>query len=198
MPSGTRLTPIALVVLSLLHEEPMHPYEMHQTLRIRHTDRVVKLKAGTLYHTVERLARHGLIASTETVRTGRRPERTVYEITDAGRDVFAEQTIQMLGSPAEEYPEYPLALTLANDVPLEVVIVELERRSGELERGIAADDHSIERLERMDLPRAYWLDVRYQHAMRKAELEWTKALLDDLRGGRVTWPNDPAEKTSIK
>jgi DNA-binding PadR family transcriptional regulator len=198
MPSGARLTPTALVVLALLHEEPMHPYEMHQTLRIRHTDRVVKLKAGTLYHTVERLARHGLIATTETTRAGRRPERTVYEITDAGREVFAEQTIQMLGSPAEEYPEYPLALTLANDVPLEIAIAELERRCGELRRANELDEMGIERLERMDLPRAYWLDVTYQLAMRKAELAWTEGLLSDLRDGRLPWPNDAADKTAIK
>lgn len=198
MPAGTRLTPTALVVLALLHEEPMHPYEMHQTLRIRHTDRVVKLKAGTLYHTVERLARHGLIATTETTRAGRRPERTVYEITDAGRDVFAEQTLQMLGSPAEEYPEYPLALTLANDIPVETVITELERRCGELRRANELDELGIGRLERMDLPRAYWLDVVYQQTMRKAELAWTEALLEDLRNGRLTWPKDATEKTSIK
>ncbi|GAB3400006.1 PadR family transcriptional regulator [Flindersiella endophytica] len=196
--AGTRLTPIALVVLSLLHEEPMHPYEMHQTLRIRHTDRVVKLKAGTLYHTVERLARQGLIAPTETSRTGRRPERTVYTITDVGRDLFTEQTLTMLSSPADEFPEYPLALTLANDVPVETVIIELERRCGELRRANELDDLSVGRLERMDLPRAYWLDVVYQQAMRKAELAWTEALLDDLRSERLTWPNDPIDKTSVK
>lgn len=198
MPGSIRMTPIALVVLSLLHEEPMHPYEMHQTLRVRHTDRVVKLKAGTLYHTVERLARHGLIASTETTRSGRRPERTVYEITAAGRQTFTEQTIQMLGSPAEEYPEYPLALTLANDIPVEVAIAELDRRCRELERSFALDELNVERLERMDLPRAYWLDVTYQQAMRKAELAWTQELLDDLRNGRLTWPVDATAKASIK
>jgi DNA-binding PadR family transcriptional regulator len=197
MPAGTRLTPIALVVLALLHEEPMHPYEMHQTLRIRHTDRVVKLKAGTLYHTVERLARQGLIASTETSRTGRRPERTVYAITDAGRDLFTEQTISMLGNPAEEYPEYPLALTLANDVPIETVIGELERRCGELRRSVELDDLGIGRLERLDLPRAYWLDVVYQQAIRMAELAWTEHLLDVLRSGRLTCPGSPS-KTAIK
>jgi DNA-binding PadR family transcriptional regulator len=198
MSAGIRMTPIALVVLSLLHEQPMHPYEMHQTLRVRHTDRVIKLKAGTLYHTVERLARHGLIGSTETTRSGRRPERTVYEITDAGREAFTEQTIQMLGIPAEEYPEYPLALTLANDIPIETAIEELDRRCRELERGLALDELSVERLERIDLPRAYWLDVTYQQAMRKAELAWTQALLDDLRNGRLTWPVDATAKTSIK
>jgi DNA-binding PadR family transcriptional regulator len=198
MSAGTRLTPIALVVLALLLEEPMHPYEMHQTLRIRHTDRVVKLKAGTLYHTVERLARQGLIAPTETSRAGRRPERTIYEITDAGRELFTEQTIAMLGSPAEEYPEYPLALTLANDVPVEVVIAELDRRCVELRRSIELDNLGIERLERLELPRAYWLDVVYEQAMRKAELAWTEQLLDELRSGRLAWPNDPVTKTSVK
>ena len=78
------LTPLALAILRLLHERPMHPYEMHQLVRDRGTDFVIKVRAGSLYHAVERLAMLGLIAPVETGRDGRRPERTVYAITDAG------------------------------------------------------------------------------------------------------------------
>src|SRR5437868_2840544 len=40
------LTPLAITVLALLNERPMHPYEMHQLLLARRVDRVVKVRPG--------------------------------------------------------------------------------------------------------------------------------------------------------
>src|SRR5512142_2898145 len=82
------LTPLALTVLRLLQERDMHPYEMQQVIRDRCIDHVVKVRAGSLYHTIERLHRSGLIQPMETGREGRRPERTVYAITEPGRDEY--------------------------------------------------------------------------------------------------------------
>src|SRR3954454_13480761 len=81
-PMSRPLTPLALAVLSLLNTEPMHPYEMRQRIRDYGIDHAVKVAPGSLYHTVERLAGQGLIEPVETTREGRRPERTVYAITE--------------------------------------------------------------------------------------------------------------------
>ena len=106
------LTPLALAILRLLHERPMHPYEMHQLVRDRGTDFVIKVRAGSLYHAVERLATLSLIAPVETGRDGRRPERTVYAITDAGRDEFMDNLRDLVRSPAEEFPVFAAALEM--------------------------------------------------------------------------------------
>ena len=82
--------PLALAVLACLSERPMHPYEISTTLRGRGKEHSVKLNYGSLYSVVEPLQRHGLISSRETTREGRRPERTVYEITAAGVDEFED------------------------------------------------------------------------------------------------------------
>src|SRR5205814_7427200 len=79
-------TPLALAVMNLLMERPMHPYEMKSTMKERGHDQVIRLKGGSIYDTVERLEAGGFIKSQETSREGRRPERTVYSITEAGRD----------------------------------------------------------------------------------------------------------------
>ena len=63
----------------------MHPYEMAATMRERGKEQNMKIKWGSLYTVVQNLEKHGFIAATETSRQGRRPERTVYAITDAGR-----------------------------------------------------------------------------------------------------------------
>lgn len=186
----TRLTPLALAVLSLLHERPMHPYEMRQVMMHRRTDRVVKLRAGTLYHAVERLAGQGFIEPTETGRKGRRPERTIYALREAGRAVFVTQAADMLASPADEYPEYPLALELANDLPAEIVIDALANRIKEIENQLALDDTQIELVTTAGLARQYWLDLSYTRMVRQTELDWTKKLLDEVRNGRIDWEID--------
>ena len=73
-----------LTVLCLLREGPRHPYEMQRLIRERHKDDFLQLKPGSLYHAIERLAKAGLIEEMETSREGRRPERTVYRLTECG------------------------------------------------------------------------------------------------------------------
>jgi DNA-binding PadR family transcriptional regulator len=184
------VTPLGLAVLELLHSGPMHPYEMHQTMRTRHTDRIVKLKAGSLYHAVERLERVGLVEIAETSRTGRRPERTVYAITGAGRKAFAEQVADLLAAPEEEFPAYALAVGLSPTLDRATVLSELGRREDELTQQVATDRAAVERLQRMELPARYWLDVRLTLAMREAELAWTSELIGQIESGRLDWPTE--------
>ncbi|WP_448631480.1 PadR family transcriptional regulator [Cellulomonas soli] len=98
------LSAVAVLALALLHEHPMHPYQVHQVLTRRGDTRLVRVSPGSVYHAVERLARDGLARPVGTDRDGRRPERTTYEITDAGRDAFADRVRGLLG---EEHPSYP-------------------------------------------------------------------------------------------
>ncbi|WP_375488990.1 PadR family transcriptional regulator [uncultured Mycobacterium sp.] len=71
-----RLTPLGVAVLALLRDRPMHGYQMFQTLVDRQADRIVKVRPGSLYHVVDRLAEEKLIrgrrrAGTEIGRSGR-------------------------------------------------------------------------------------------------------------------------------
>src|SRR5437868_14066527 len=83
-------TPLALAVMNLLIEQPMHPYEMKSKMKGRGHDQVIKLTGGSIYGTVERLEEGGFIQAQETSRGGRRPERTAYAKTEAGRAEIKE------------------------------------------------------------------------------------------------------------
>ena len=48
--------PLALAVLALLFERPMHPYEMAATLKHRHKHESIKLRYGSLYTVIELLS----------------------------------------------------------------------------------------------------------------------------------------------
>jgi DNA-binding PadR family transcriptional regulator len=78
--------PLALAVLALLFERPMHPYEMAATLKQRHKQDSIKLRYGSLYSVIDLLVARSLIQAKETSRDGRRPERTVYGLTTPGYD----------------------------------------------------------------------------------------------------------------
>src|ERR1700682_6579753 len=96
-------TPLALAVMNLLMERPMHPYEMKSKIKERGHDQVIRLKGGSIYDTVERLEEGGFIQAQETSREGRRPERTVYAITETGRGEITGWLLEGLGHAGKEY-----------------------------------------------------------------------------------------------
>ena len=181
------LTPLAAVALGLLTARPMHPYEMYQTMLHRREDRLVKVRPGSLYHTVERLARDGHAAVRGTDREGNRPERTTYEITDAGRAALSDRLVENLSTPAEEYPEFPLALSgagnLASGQFADLLRARLpylrEHRDAIVEGGRAA--------RAKDVAERYLLDISYQRAMLDAEITWIEDLLRQVESGRLAW-----------
>ena len=98
MPKISRLSnPLALAVLALLFERPMHPYEMAATLKHRHKHESIKLRYGSLYTVIDLLVARGLITSKETSRGGKRPERTIYLLTQAGHDLLQDWMRELLG-----------------------------------------------------------------------------------------------------
>src|ERR1700730_7479801 len=98
-------TPLALAVMTLLMERPMHPYEMKSKMKERGHDQVIRLKGGSIYDTVERLEEGGFITSQAPTREGRRPERTVYAVTENGRDEITAWLCVCAAQPVDEYPQ---------------------------------------------------------------------------------------------
>jgi DNA-binding PadR family transcriptional regulator len=191
-------TPLGLATLALLVERPMHPYEMYQTLVQRHQDRVVKLRRGSLYHSVYWLADRGMVRSTSTEREGNRPERTIYEITEAGREELTQRVAGMLATPVNEYPEFPLAIGEAHNLPLNTVIDLLTGRLVLLKAQLADSDEAVRELEKRQVERRYWLDGSYTRAIQAAEVSWLQQLLADLRSNDIRWPDNgqPTHTTS--
>ncbi|MEN3304912.1 MAG: hypothetical protein V7603_1114 [Micromonosporaceae bacterium] len=187
------LTPLALVVLRLLHERAMHPYEMQQLIRDRAVDRVVKVRAGSLYHTVERLRQLGLIEHVETGREGRRPERTVYAITDLGRDGYTSNLRELVREPHEEFPVFAAAVEMLYTLDRDEVLRLLQHRGTALEATVAAGEQVTTSLTKRGLPRLATIEVEFCQAMRRAELAWVRQLIDEIRSGALPWTTEIEE-----
>jgi DNA-binding PadR family transcriptional regulator len=190
------LTPLALVILELLAERAMHPYEMQQLIRERHTDQVVKVRAGSLYHTVERLHRAGLIEAAQTGREGRRPERTVYRITEAGRDQFHADLRELVRTPEPEYPLFGVAMEMLGALPAQDAKDLLRRRTVALEARLAGGEQTLAALAKGGLPRHYTIEIEYLLAMCRAELTWVRHLVDEIGTDDLPWPDQVPAKRS--
>ena len=185
-----RYSPLALAVLALLYEAPMHPYRMQQLIKQRGKDQVINVRQrASLYQTIERLLRDGLIAVQETTRAERRPERTVYALTDVGREAVCAWLRTMLATPAREFPAFPAALAYLPLLTPDDVRRQLEQRLRALEGEQTLLDAEVQSVAGV-LPRLFLLETEYLQAVRSAELEWVRAVVADLRAGRLTWSEE--------
>jgi DNA-binding PadR family transcriptional regulator len=177
--------PLALAVLACLHERPMHPYEMASTMRERGKEQSIKLNYGSLYTVVDSLAASGLIEAVEARREGRRPERTVYRLTEAGRARLDSWMSDLLAEPVKEYPQFEAALSLMPVLHPDTVLGLLRTRIRLLQKEIAQARIMLDAAHDARLPRLLLIEGEYHVAMRKAELSWVQDLAGELEAGTL-------------
>jgi DNA-binding PadR family transcriptional regulator len=183
----TRRSALALAVLALLHEEPMHPYRMQQLIKQRHKEAVVNVRLrSSLYQTITRLERDGLIAVHETEKADNRPERTIYRLTMDGATTARHWLREMLAHPVNEYPAFPAALSFLPLLPPHEALALLTTRAEALVTEIADIDHKLATVAPW-LPRLFTLEVDYQRTMMETERQWLQTVLAELRSGDLHW-----------
>jgi DNA-binding PadR family transcriptional regulator len=161
----------------------MHPYEVAQTLRRRAKEDSVKLNYGSLYAVVEVLERRGFIKAAGTVREGRRPERTVYQITDDGAREMDDWLTELIGVPAKEYPAFLAGLSFIAALGPDDALDALRSRAEALAVKRAAIQGARTAAVRAGLPRLFALESEYEEQQLTAELKFVNGLIHDIDGG---------------
>jgi DNA-binding PadR family transcriptional regulator len=177
--------PLALAVLACLTEHPMHPYEMATTMRERGKDQSIKLNYGALYTVVEALQQHELIVAQETERSGRRPERTVYRLTDAGRMELINWVSELISTPVKEYTRFEAGLSLIPVLPPEDAAALLAQRCERLEIEISQGRSLLQLVAQRGVRRLNLIEGEYLLAMHEAELAWTRQFAEAVRSGTL-------------
>ncbi len=183
-----KFSPLALAVLAMLTEAPMHAYRIQQLIRLRGKDDVINVRQrNSLYQTLERLLRERLVSVHDTERDGMFPERTVYAVTESGRNTARAWLRDQLAQPAREFPAFPVALSV-----LPLLSVDDARR--QLEARIVALEDELERLEAarnaalaLQIPRLFLLESELMQATVEAELGWVRSVVGHLKVGALTW-----------
>jgi DNA-binding PadR family transcriptional regulator len=186
MKKPVKRSAIALAILTMLYEEPMHPYRMQQLIKERGKDEVINVtQRASLYQTINRLEREELIRARSVSRDENRPERTVYELTDAGRETMVEWMHQILSTPSPEFPEFPAALSVLAVLTPKDARQQLERRVSALEVELKRLDEGLAKAS--FLPRVFLIEMELIRANCATELKWVRSVVEDLRSGQLTW-----------
>ncbi|WP_235560703.1 PadR family transcriptional regulator [Microbacterium sp. Leaf320] len=181
-----RLTPMAVMILALLREGDMHPYEMVRLMRARRDERLLSITNGTLYHTVGRLQRAGLIDEVGSDRDGNRPERTTYSLTDAGRDAlitWLRRELSIIDRPTE----FRIALAEAHNLESADVIEALRLRRAALDEGHVSHRDGLVIARRTGVPEQVLVEFERQEVLLDAELRWLDSLIDRLEAEEFPW-----------
>lgn len=195
-----RSNPLALAVLGCLLERPMHPYEMASTMRQRAKHESIKLNYGSLYTVVESLHRWGLVEPRETVRDGRRPERTIYAITADGQRKFVDWLAELLRTPVKEFTQFEAGLSYLAGLPPAEVAQLLGERSFQLEGQIRTMRAMLQLASERAIPRLFYVEVEYKIVLLAAERDWVTSLAREIEDGSIEgysfWlaQHEPAEQ----
>jgi len=173
--------PLALAVLVLLYERPMHPYEMAATLRERRKEESIKLRYGSLYTVIELLVKAGFITEKKTMRQGNRPERTVYAISKAGEAEMRSWLRELLSTPSKEYPQFEAGLSLLPALPPDEVTDVLETRMEFLKKDIEQIKAGLQQAKDMQLPALFSIESEYRLAGLETELGFVGNLITRIR-----------------
>jgi DNA-binding PadR family transcriptional regulator len=197
------LSSIALIVLGLLDQGPLHPYEILRIMRKHRDDLRVPVSVGSIYHAVERLEREGYVVPLATAREGARPERTTYEVTDAGRAEHRRRTRDLLRTVQPEYPAFDVGLGQADSLEAADVVALLRERLEILEDEHAAYDAALRSVVERGVPRRFLLDAFYELHQRAAQIAWIERTVAEIESGELDWttphiPTDDATSTPDK
>ncbi|MGJ0390437.1 PadR family transcriptional regulator [Microbacterium sp. CGR1] len=189
-----RLTPMGVMVLALLREGDMHPYEMVRLMRSRRDERLLTITNGTLYHTVGRLQREGLIDEVGIDREGNRPERTTYTLTDAGTEALVDwlrRELSVIDRPAE----FRIALSEAHNLERADVIECLGARRVALDEAHVMHRDGLVGARAKAVPEQVLVEFERQEVLLEAELRWLDSLIDRLDAEEFPWGPTAFENT---
>lgn len=174
---------LALALLALLTPgEAMHPYQMATVLRRTGKAEDMDVRTGSLYTVVRNLERHGFIEAAGTQQAGRRPQRTLYTITDQGRDELTDWLRDLVATPAHGYSKFEAALSALGALHPEEATALLAERLRALDEDVAERRSALE-AHRREVARLFLVESEYALAMRESEAAWVRALLTELEQG---------------
>ena len=177
-------------MLCLLQAGPLHPYGMQRLIKAWGKDEVVNIgQRANLYKTIKRLHEAGLIAVRQTERAQQYPERTVYELTEEGRQTAHRWLVGMLATPRNEYPEFPAALSFALGLDPGELADLLAQRLATVQARLSELDAQLEEA-RPTAPRIVLIESEYSRAVVSAEVDWLNSVIDDLKSGKLSWDHE--------
>jgi DNA-binding PadR family transcriptional regulator len=180
---------IELAVLGLLHEGPMHGYELRKRLNLMlGWGRL--LSYGSLYPALKKMLRGNLIAETGDAAVPSRRQRITYQLTDAGRAEF-ERLMSEVGPSAWEDDNFDIRFRFFSSTDMEIRLRVLEGRRSRLQERLDRVQRELAMTQK-EVDR-YAAELQ-RHGVESVEREvrWLSELINAERGAGATPPTPQA------
>jgi DNA-binding PadR family transcriptional regulator len=172
-----------LVILGLLRDKPLYGYELKHIIE-EHMGDWTNIAFGSIYFALGKLADEGFIEKVATEQEGKRPSRSVYQITAAGREEFLRLLRQVWREMERHYYTLDIGLAFMEALPVEEVKGYLRDRVSQLEGIIQhVTAHRAEVLADAYVSRVVSAVFDHSLAHFGAELAWTRDMLDKVERG---------------
>ncbi len=175
---------VRLVILGLLRERPLYGYEIKQIIE-EHMSDWTSIAFGSIYFALDKLAEEKFVEKVEVEQEGKRPSRSVYQITAAGREEFLRVLRENWQQFERQYFSLDVCLFFLDSLPLDEVLAYLRSRRSTLQTALAyVQSHREEQLALPEVPplAAAIFDHTLVHT--QAELNWVTELLEKLASSR--------------
>jgi DNA-binding PadR family transcriptional regulator len=174
-----------LVILGFLRGRPQYGYEIKQMIEHVMGD-WTDIAFGSIYYALGKLAEEGYVEKVGTEQEGGRPSRTVYQITDAGREEFMRLLRKVWDNVERQTFDFDMGLSFMSALPMDEVKGYLGKRITHLEHVLQyLDTHQAEELADTDHVPTHLASTVFDHHRRhlQAELDWTRELLLNVEQG---------------
>ncbi len=174
---------VRLVILGLLRERPLYGYEIKQIIE-EHMSDWTSIAFGSIYFALDKLAAEKFVEKVEVEQAGKRPSRSVYQITSAGRDEFLRLLREEWRQLERQYFSIDVCLFFLDTLPVEEVKKYLKIRQAALQNALEyLQSHREEQLALPEVPRLATAIFDHSLAHTEAELSWVTDLLQKLIKG---------------
>ncbi|GAX89421.1 PadR family transcriptional regulator [Effusibacillus lacus] len=176
---------LRLLILGLLSEHDLHPYEVLQILKTRQVHDYIKVNYGTLYYAFDQMEKNGWIAVKEVIQEEKRPEKRVYRITETGREEFRKLLHKAFRSEAKIFhPLYPALMNghLANTEEVAAAMewrLQIARKNVEFLR-------ELYRCKSCGHPYGVVMLIKNALMHSETELAWLEEFLEGVKAGRLS------------
>ncbi|MDD2971245.1 MAG: PadR family transcriptional regulator [Lachnospiraceae bacterium] len=170
---------IDLIVLGMLRKESLSAYDIQKLVEYRKISKWVKISTPSIYKKVLQLEKKGLVEG-KPIKEGSFAEKTVYSLTEAGKQEFEMLMLQISSKPIHMYLDFNAVVVNIMSLPAEqrkLCISNIEKNikamKKELEENIAAKE---ELSEISELGKAV---LYQQYALTDALEKWIESLEEE-------------------
>jgi DNA-binding PadR family transcriptional regulator len=174
-----------LVLLGLLKEKSLYGYELKHIIE-EHMGDWTNIAFGSIYFALNKLNQDGFVEKISEEKVGNRPSRSIYKITEKGKNEFISLLREIWQKIDKEYYSLDIAIAFSKVLSKDEIKKYIKDRIISYEENLKyLNKHKLEQLSRKEVPKSAKVVFSHSEYHMIAELNWLKELLNDLENENI-------------